>query len=133
MAKTLSMVFGVVFVLVGLLGFIANPIVGSAGYFETNLVHNLVHLIIGVVLLLIATMAPAKSDVGLRVFGIIYLIVAVLGFVTAPAGGDLLGFITANVADHWLHVVLGIVLVAVSFKKAGAPTAPAASMPPQMQ
>jgi hypothetical protein len=51
MAKTLALVFGVVFVVAGILGFIPNPIVGRDALFHTNAVHNLVHLIIGAVLL----------------------------------------------------------------------------------
>ena len=37
MAKKLAMLFGIVFVLVGALGFISNPIVGEGGYFQTAL------------------------------------------------------------------------------------------------
>jgi hypothetical protein len=52
MAKTLALVFGIVFIVVGILGFIPNPIVGHDALFHTNSVHNLVHLIIGIVLLI---------------------------------------------------------------------------------
>lgn len=115
MAKTLAMVFGVVFVIVGVLGFIDNPIVGMAGLFQTNTLHDLVHLLIGVVLVIVAMSAPAKSSMWLKIFGVIYLLLAVLGFLTIPMGGMLLGLVTTNMADHWLHVVLGVVLLIAGF------------------
>ena len=43
MAKRLAMIFGVVFVLVGLLGYVDNPLVGPVGMFATNGTHNLAH------------------------------------------------------------------------------------------
>jgi hypothetical protein len=111
MAKTLAIVFGVVFVLVGILGFMDNPLVGMEGLFQTDTLHDLVHLIIGVALLIVAFTAPAKSAGALKLFGIIYLVLAVLGFLTISDGGKLLGLVTMNTADHWLHVVLGVALI----------------------
>ncbi len=109
MTKKLAMVFGVVFVLVGLLGFVSNPIVGEGKIFHTNLAHNLVHILLGAVLLL----GMNKGAMVLKVVGAVYLLVAVLGFVM---GGDmLLGLVEINSADNWLHLVLGVVLFASSF------------------
>src|SRR3989344_5913236 len=109
MAKTLATVFGVVFVIVWLLGFVGNPLVGEGALFHTNLMHDLVHLIIGIVLLVVAFMAAEQSALTLKIFGAVYLIVAVLGFfMTSP----ILGLIEVNGADQWLHLVLGVVLVA---------------------
>ena len=111
MAKTLAIVFGVVFVLVGILGFMDNPLVGMDGLFQTDTLHDLVHLIIGVALLIVAFTAPAKSAGALKLFGIIYLVLAVLGFLTIADGGELLGLVLMNTADHWLHVFLGVALI----------------------
>ncbi len=111
MAKKLAVLFGIVFVLVGVLGFIPNPIVGSTALFVTDTLHNIVHLLIGVVLLIVAMSAPEKSSLWLKIFGVIYLLLAVLGFILVPSGGALLGLVMMNTADHWLHVVLGVVLL----------------------
>ncbi|HYD93296.1 MAG TPA: DUF4383 domain-containing protein [Candidatus Paceibacterota bacterium] len=128
MAKKLAYVFGIIFVLVGLLGFVPNPIVGPGALFETDLLHNLVHLIIGIVLLGVAMKAPAKSALWLKIFGVIYLILAILGFLMVPEGGELLGLVATNHADHWLHVVLAIVLLAAGFMgKGGAKPTPTAA------
>jgi hypothetical protein len=111
MAKKLAVVFGIVFVLVGIMGFIPNPIAGAMGFFQTDVLHDLVHLVIGIVLLIVAMSAPEKSALWLKIFGVVYLLLAVLGFLLIPSGGALLGLVTMNSADHFLHVVLGIVLL----------------------
>jgi len=114
MAKTLSIVFGIVFAVIGLLAFVTNPIVGMAGFFETNRLHDAVHLISGVAFLIIGFAAMEKTAaLWLKVFGAVYLLVAVLGFFVAGNSGmgQILGLITVNGADNWLHVALGLVFL----------------------
>ena len=124
MAKTLAIVFGIVFVLVGVLGFMDTGLVGEMGLFQTNALHDIVHLLFGLILLVVAFTAPMKSGMWLKTLGIIYLVLAVLGFLMIPAGGDLLGLVTMNTADHWLHVLLGIVLILAGMmgNRGGAPS-----------
>ena len=110
MAKKLALVFGIVFILVGILGIVGSPIVGATGIFETNSLHDIVHLLVGIVLLAVAVMAPAHSALWLKIFGVVYLVIAVLGFLLVPSGGELLGLVHTNMADHVLHVVLAVVL-----------------------
>lgn len=110
MAKKLAIVFGLVFVLVGAMGMIGTGIVGPMGLFETNTLHDIVHLLIGIVLLGVAFMSPATSGTWLKVFGVVYLAIAVLGFLLVPGGGELLGLVHTSASDHLLHIVLGIVL-----------------------
>lgn len=109
-AKTAAMVLGIVFVIVGALGFVPNPIVGENGIFLTNRLHDWVHVASGIVLLL-GAYSPLGSAMTLRVVGVIYAIVAVLGFIMA---GPVFG-IAMNMADHWLHVVLAIVILFAGF------------------
>jgi hypothetical protein len=126
MATKLAKVFGVIFVIVGLLGLVPGGlgIVGEEGFFMTNLPHDLVHLVIGVILLWVAAKSPAKAATALVVFGVVYLLVAVLGFAIE---GDVLG-ITLSDSDDWLHLVLGIVLLAVGLKGKNNATAPSPMM-----
>lgn len=128
MAKKITMVLGIVFVLVGLLGFISNPIVGSTGYFHTDMIHNVVHLLVGIVMLI---MAGSQAVLALNLFGAIYVVLAIIGFVQ---GGDkLLGFVGYNAMDNWLHLVLGVVLLALGMSLKGgssAPASPTSSMNP---
>lgn len=132
MTKTLAKLFGVIFIIVGILGFISNPIVGGMGFFQANGAHNVVHILLGLVLLL-ASGTEAKAAVWLKIIGIVYLVVAILGFAMMPAmsmSTDLLGFIKINNADNWLHVVLGLVVFFSGF--AGGKTMTASGTGSQM-
>jgi hypothetical protein len=110
-AKTVALVIGIVLVVVGALGFIPNPLISASGLFAVNTAHNLVHLITGVVLL-IGVYTTLGSAMALKIIGVVYAIVAILGFFS---GDMLLGFILTNTADTWLHVVLAIVILLAGF------------------
>ncbi len=132
MAKKLAIVFGIIFVLVGALGFIGGlGIVGASGVFETNTLHDIVHLLTGVVLLVVAFMSPGASALWLKIIGVVYLVVAILGFLLVPSGGSLLGLIDTNLSDHILHIVLGVVLFLAGMYagKGESMAAPMSSMP----
>jgi hypothetical protein len=109
MAKKLTIIFGIVFIVIGILGFISNPIVGREGFFMTNAVHDLVHIISGIVFLIVASKSDQASSTVLTVFGVIYLLVTLLGFI-AGGDGNLLG-LAVNGADNVLHLVLAVVFL----------------------
>jgi hypothetical protein len=109
-----AIVIGVVFVLVGILGFIPNPLVSADGLFAVNTAHNLVHLISGIVLLA-GAFTSFGASLALKIVGIVYALIAVLGFVIIGEDQLLLGVIHVNVADRWLHVVLAVVILAAGF------------------
>ena len=116
MAKTLALIFGILLVLIGLLGFIANPLVGSGGMFATDMVHNLIHIILGAVLLYAALLAPAQSGLCLKIVGAIALVLGLLGlFMVSAEGGMLLGIAWTNGASNWLHLILGVVILACGY------------------
>ena len=110
--RMIAIVLGVILIIAGIVGFIPNPIAYSENaLFAVNAAHNFVHIASGLFLL-----AGAYTGLGsltaLRVLGIVYVVIAVLGFV----GGDvILGFISNNAGDDWLHVVLAVVLLAAGF------------------
>jgi hypothetical protein len=111
-AKTAAVVLGIVFLAVGILGFFPNPLISPTGLFAVNTAHNLVHLVSGAVLLAGAYSAFGAS-MALKVVGVVYAAVAILGLVTG--GNMLLGLILVNHADHWLHVGLSAVILAAGF------------------
>ena len=113
-ARTAAFVLGVVFLIVGVLGYIPNPLVGPNAIFVTNSLHNMVHIISGIVLLLGVYTALTPS-LALKILGVVYAIVAVLGFVMLKGGDGVMFGIAMNMLDHWLHVVLAIVLLAAGF------------------
>ena len=109
-AKMAAIIIGIVFVLVGLLGFFNNPVLGL---FEVNAAHNIVHILAGVVLLA-GAYTTLGASMSLKIIGVVYAIIAVLGFFMVT-DGMLLGFIAHNAADLWLHVVLAVIILLAGF------------------
>ncbi|MEK7187007.1 MAG: DUF4383 domain-containing protein [Patescibacteria group bacterium] len=127
MGKTIK-VLGWIFLVLGLLGFFSNPIIGaSAGtWFHADFNHNLVHLLTGLILLWVAYKASAKTASTLKTFGWIYLILAILGWILVSGTGTLLGLVEVNGGANWLHLILAVVLLWAGSK--GSKASAASSM-----
>jgi hypothetical protein len=119
MAKTIVLVLGVVFVLVGILGFFNDPVLGI---FEVDAVHNIVHLASGLLALFAVSMGESGAKTFAKIFGLVYALVAILGLVM---GGNekLLGLMEINSADNWLHVALALVFLFAGFSKSSPASA----------
>ena len=121
MVKGAAILFGIVFLVVGVLGFVpaATPPMadGSGGMllniFHVNTAHNLIHIASGVVFLLCGLAGAGPSRTFFRIFGVVYALVAVLGLV--KGNGMLLGMVANNMADVWLHVVLAVSMLYLGF------------------
>ncbi len=131
MAKKSTLVFGIIFLLLGILGFVpGNGIVGVDGTFQTDTMLNIVHLVFGLVLLYVAVKASHASAKTLVVVGVIYLILAIIGFIQ---GDRILGLVPVNSADNWLHLVLGVVIAGLGLAgRSSSSGMSEPSMPPQM-
>ena len=110
------------FLLVGILGFIPGVTthVGDMkfaghdsgaellGVFGVSVLHNIVHLLFGVV-----GLALARTGSGARNFliggGIVYLALTVYGALIDRDSGA--NFVPVNEADNWLHLGLGLAMV----------------------
>ena len=121
MLVTVARLFGIAFLLIGILGFIPG-ITSDApgdfagedsegellGLFRVSVLHNLVHLLFG-----IAGLAMARTWDGARLFliggGVIYLLLWIVGLI----GG--LDWLPADPADNWLHFGLGLAMLAAGF------------------
>jgi len=119
MVRRVALVFGIVFLLLGILGLVASGGMSMEadpapamvlGMFPVNLLHNLVHLAFGV-WGLVASRSFGASKSYAQIGGVIYIVLAVLGFL-APTT---FGLIPIGGNDIWLHAVLGIVLAGVGF------------------
>ncbi|MBG6184085.1 hypothetical protein IWX65_002056 [Arthrobacter sp. CAN_A214] len=115
-----------VFILVGILGFIPGITtdysqLGFAGHgsgalllglFQVSILHNLVHLLYGVV-----GLALARSSQGAHSYllygGVIYLVLWIYGLVIDLQSA--MNFVPLNAADNWLHLFLGIGMIALAF------------------
>jgi hypothetical protein len=112
MVKPIVMLFSAVLLLVGIIGFVNDPVLGI---FEVNTAHNLVHLLSGAVGLAMAARGPASARMFALLFGGVYALVAVLGFMTIDHAADhtlLLNLVEINGAGNYLHLVLaGVFLI----------------------
>ena len=117
--KTTGIVFGIIYLIIGILGLLATPLIGGAGYFVTNTAFDIINIIVGIIFLVVAFKGAAGVAMTSKIIGIIYVLLAIIGFFTVSAGatGSVLGFIDANGATNWLNLILGIIVLAFGFKK----------------
>jgi cyanate permease len=115
--QTLALAFGAVYALVGVLGFFVSSDVDFAGKsgasllgFDVNGLHNIVHLLIGVALIVASRTHAVARSTNLTI-GAVYLLLAALGPVINDTAVDIIGL---NGPDHFLHAASGLLLVAVS-------------------
>jgi len=123
--QKLAGVFGVIFILVAVLGFISpgglvmamDPTTGMVlGIFPVNLLHNIVHLLFGI-WGLVAARTWAGSKTFFTTGGIIYVVLTVVGFLS-PTG---FGLVPLGGADLGLHAVLGIAMLGIGYTAKAAP------------
>jgi len=124
MVQKLAWIFGIVTLAVGILGFV--PGITTEGgmllsIFQVDAMHNIVHILTGIVAIAAAMGAGTYARLYFQVFGALYALVAVLGFIT---GGSVLGMMM-NMPDHLLHVLLAAFALYVGFamKESSAPMA----------
>lgn len=112
MAKTVCKILGFVFLLVGLLGF--TTILAPLGAHLTP-AHNMVHIISGVAALYFGFAGTLSGARGFAlVFGIIYLALGSFGLVMGTGPGKMwhIGPLMLGMADHAIHVILGLLFLA---------------------
>jgi hypothetical protein len=121
--KTLPQVYaltlGAVLIAVGIIGFLVEPSFGIGDsaqrgtliVFDVNGWHNVVHLLSGIVGVMLAGTA-AKARLFCIGYGVVYVLVTILGFVVGD-GGLLLSLIPINTADNLLHLVIALTGIAI--------------------
>lgn len=112
MLRIIGVLFGIAFIFVGIAGFLPHFIQNNLlfGYFEVNAMHNLVHIVSGVIAIMAAT-SYYYIKLYFRVFGVVYALVAILGFFN---NGNLY-IMHVNLADNLLHVVIALVALLLGF------------------
>jgi 4-hydroxybenzoate polyprenyltransferase len=119
-----ALAVGAVFLLVGVLGFIPGITTNYddmsfaghestaklLGIFQVSVLHNIVHLLFG-----IAGIAMARQARTAYLFlvggGVIYLVLWIYGLlVDQNSDGN---FVPVNTADNWLHLLLGLGMIAL--------------------
>lgn len=120
MLKRAALIFGAVFLVVGILGFVdavtpPSPEVPGGllfGLFAVNGVHNWVHLLSGIVALIVGLRSEAASRIYFRAFGVIYALVALAGIFV---GEGLLMGMAHNMPDVALHAIIAIAALYFGF------------------
>jgi lysylphosphatidylglycerol synthetase-like protein (DUF2156 family) len=113
LAKLYATVLGAVLTVVGILGFIPGLAPGGnlLGIFAIDPLHNVIHILSGVVGLAVAFSARgAYSRYYALIFGLVYALVTVIGFVQ---GTTVLGLINVNLADNILHLLIAVASLVV--------------------
>jgi hypothetical protein len=129
LVNRLALGFGVVFLVVGIAGFIPGITTnyGSMtfaghhsgamllGIFQVSILHNIVHLLFG-----LAGIAMSRDADTARLFliggGAIYLLLWLYGLVINR--GSPVNFIPVNSPDNWLHFLLGIAMIGLGLAAA---------------
>lgn len=129
MAKTIATVIGVVFILVGLVGFFAHGLMGA----HLSTAHNLVHLISGAAALYFGTKGSLSSArMFCIIFGAVYGLLGVVGFIAGSPGTPTVagmesmgqdsrlfqvipGVLELGMMDHIIHIVIGLLFLAGGF------------------
>lgn len=123
-ARTAAAVVGAVFVVVAILGFIPGITTNYSdmtfaghtsdakliGIFEVSVLHNIAHLLLGVVGLACSRRA-INAAWYLIVGGIVYALLWIYGLAVGEESSA--NFVPLNSADNWLHFVLAIGMIAL--------------------
>ncbi|MBD7994890.1 DUF4383 domain-containing protein [Arthrobacter sp. Sa2CUA1] len=125
-AQVAALVFGIIFLVIGVLGFIPGITANYSalyfsgydseavllGVFQVSVLHNVVHLLLGFLGLWMArTHSSAKTY--LIGAGVLYLLLFLYGLII-PLNGAW-NFVPFNWADNWLHLGLGAVMIILGF------------------
>lgn len=120
--QKVALVYGIVFLVVGIAGFIPGLTVQLEtiqfaghesqalllGVFQVSILHNIVHLLYGLVGLAAATSFAASKNY-LIWGGVVYAVLLIYGLFLS--GDHPANFVPLNSADNWLHGVLAVTMI----------------------
>ncbi|MFT4212369.1 MAG: DUF4383 domain-containing protein [Microbacterium sp.] len=116
--RLIAVIFGAVYLVVGLLGFAVTGGVAVVatdgglllGLFEVNPLHNIAHLLIGAALLAAGIVGVRSAKATNVTVGAVYLLLGIVGFFLVGTAANILAL---NMADHFLHLASAVLLLAV--------------------
>jgi D-alanyl-lipoteichoic acid acyltransferase DltB (MBOAT superfamily) len=121
--RTFALIYGIVFLLVGILGFVPALLMQPAGghdhpslrinafegyllgLFHVNVLHSLVHVLFGVMGLAMSRRWDS-ARLYARIVAVSYLLLAILGLI--PGFNTVFGLIPIHGHDVWLHLLLAL-------------------------
>lgn len=130
--RMFASVYGIAFLLAGVAGFFPSPIPPDAppvtvhqfhglalGLFPVNILHNIVHLLFGLLGLAAAGGTILSARAYARVVAVSYALLVLLGLL--PATQTTFGLIPIWGNDVWLHAALAIPAAYFGFSREAAP------------
>ena len=113
MANKICTILGVIFLLVGILGFVMPDLLGA----HLSLAHNIIHIVSGLLALYIGLKGSAgAAKTFCLVFGLVYLLLGIAGFVAGQGADYMLTILPDQLMlgkiDHAIHLLLGILFLA---------------------
>ena len=108
MVNALALIFGVLYFLVGVVGFSLTPSGGVLlGIFAVNTFHHIFHITLGGLGLVAGWMG--RGRLYCQVAGVVFLLLGVLGLITPPLIATLLAHPAADMlTDNLLHLMTGL-------------------------
>jgi hypothetical protein len=108
MANRIATILGVLFLLVGVCGFLMPNLLGA----HLTFAHNIIHLVSGAISLWLGLKGtPGGAKTFCMVFGAVYLLLGVVGFLLGSGADRMLTLIPDQLMfgtmDHIIHIVLG--------------------------
>ncbi len=116
MANRIATVLGVVFLLVGVLGFVMPTVLGM----HLTLAHNVIHLVSGAIALWLGLKGtPSGAKTFCIVFGAVYLLLGICGYLLGTGDDRILTLIPDQLMfgtmDHLIHIALGVIFLIGGF------------------
>ena len=114
---------GLVLMAAGLVGFLNTPLAGSSAnaLLATDTVHNVVHLLTGLLALGIAFGLKGETQINAVIgFGVLYAVIFVVVLVSPTLFG--LFSVAANAPIHVIHAAVALVSLAVGLMARGGST-----------
>jgi hypothetical protein len=122
MRKLTLQILGSILALIGLLGFLFSGNEALNNLIHLSLTHNLLHLLSGAIILGVSS-NDKYSLWAARTFGILYLLISVLGLIN----NTLFGLLTVTPLMEVIHFIIAALTLYVGFKKEATQTESASS------
>jgi hypothetical protein len=115
MAKTVATVVGVVFIIVGIVGFLSPSLLGA----HLTKLHNVVHLVSGAVSVYFGTKGTLASARSFCIaFGLVYGLLGVVGYLVGSPNHMLTLWgehFRLGPIDHYIHIAIGVLYLLGGF------------------
>jgi hypothetical protein len=118
--KSLAYVFGSIFIILGVLGFIPafapnNMFLGifpvDGPFSVVGIIEDSISLLAGIIAIWCARKGPAAAKRYFQILGSVFLLLTILGFIYGDQ--PIFGFIPNNQEDLWFNLVFAIVFMGI--------------------